>query len=844
MKYRFENFELDLDRMELRRAGTPIGVEPQVLRLIAHLVTERGRAIPKTELLDEIWGDRFVSESALTTRVKQARRALEDDGTRQRLIRTVHGHGYEFIGGVSEITTPDGHTRSRLPARVQPLIGRGSVLTKLEADLRGNRLLTLVGPGGVGKTTVGFELARLAENDYADGVWPVELVGVVDDDGAIGAIATSLDVSVNQQVSIEKAILDLLRPLNALLLLDNCEHLVDILAPLISRILTTAPDVSVLTTSREALAIPGEHVWPIEPLAVTVAPDRPSPSGMAPAVALFVERVRSAEPGIEFTADDFETIGAICARLDGIPLAIELAAARARSTDLPVILKRLEHRFTLLTATRRGVDPRHRTLSDAIGWSYNLLEPAERRVFAAVAILAGPFELPAAEDLCAVLGLPDLDVGGMLAKLAEQSMLSVRRGVGRPIRYELLETLRAYGRNRLDDEERFELSAAHTRHFTETAEQLAVAMTGPDEATAAERFTSGFADLRVAYRFAARVGDYDSAFRLVGAVGEAAMRTMRYEVFSWAESLTADAERAGVEVPALLPAIVGYWYWVRGEFEAALRQADRAQVICERGSTAEDEAGMAAETIARIRANVYFAIDRIPEGLAAVEEQLAAAQGSGSRSRIVHACYMGSVAYTSAGDEAVGRELASAARQAAESTWSPTDAASAMVAEAYLSTEDVDRALDAFDAAARLARSAGNRWMQTFALTEAGGLLIATQRTEQGCLALAEAVDVWYRAGEWSEQWHTLARCTAALHAIGRFELAAKVLGVVEDHSIPGGPPMMRPVRDRIIAARADLASRSGADGFAEAKQAGAAAPLADLVHEVSSVLSGRDTTS
>ena len=333
----------------LRRDGREIRVEPQVFDLLSFLVQRRGEVVRKEELLDKVWGDRFVSESALTTQIKSVRQVVGDAGSLQSVIRTVHGKGYEFVADVVLVEEPDadaGHvpvvheTRSSLPAAVQHLIGRGALLEVLAEEMATHRLLTLVGTGGVGKTSVGYELARRVAGNYVDGVHLVELVTVVDEGATFEAFATALDVNTRQRASIEDAIVDMLRPRNSLLVLDNCEHLVESVAGLVNRILRAAPAVSVLATSREPLAVTGEHVWTVEPLSIDGGPNV-SRFDLAevPAVALFVERARAADPGFGLNATNASAVIEICRRLDGIPLAIELAAARCscdrRDRDRP-----------------------------------------------------------------------------------------------------------------------------------------------------------------------------------------------------------------------------------------------------------------------------------------------------------------------------------------------------------------------------------------------------------------------------------------------------------------------------------------------------------------------------
>lgn len=470
MILRFANCELDLARIVLRRDGHEVKLEPRAFDLLAYLVQRHGTVVRKEELLDEIWGDRFVSESALTTRIKAVRQAVNDDGNRQAIIRTVHGKGYEFIAPVEILPDAVAPTGSTLPTiagletAMQPLIGRESLLALLVDALATHRLITLVGPGGVGKTSLGLELARTAAESYSDGVHVVELVSVVDEEATSAAFATAIDVNLRRSSSIDDAIAEMLRPRHSLLLLDNCEHLVEPVAALVSRILSEAPLVSVVATSREPLAVAGEQVWSVEPLS-TAAPESEISCESAitiPAVALFVARARAADPTFVFDDATARLIVEICRRLDGIPLAIELAAARARSIGVAEIAQRLDERFSLLKAMRRGSDPRHRTMRDAISWSYDMLEPDEQELFTALSVFAGSFDLRSAEAMSSSGDTLDL-----LTRLTERSMLSVRPQAGGATRYELLETLRDYGRARLDDDRAAELFTAHAVHSSD-----------------------------------------------------------------------------------------------------------------------------------------------------------------------------------------------------------------------------------------------------------------------------------------------------------------------------------------------------------------------------------------
>ncbi|MEP7046191.1 MAG: winged helix-turn-helix domain-containing protein [Ilumatobacteraceae bacterium] len=832
----FGDFELDTARVVLRRCGSDVRVEPQVFDLLCCLIKRHGEVVRKEELLDQIWGDRFVSESALTTRIKSARRAVGDDGKTQRVIRTVHGKGYEFVAEVrvaEERPRPDGATingdpRPLLPAALQPLIGREDLLARLLEDQARNRLVTLVGTGGVGKTSIGFELAHRIAHRYPDGVFVVELVTVMDDDDAFGAFATALDVNTSHEKSIEEAIVDMLRPRCALLLLDNCEHLIESIAVLADHILRAAPQVAIVATSREPLAVSGEHVWTVEPLG-TADIEAASVVDMAavPAVALFVDRARAADPAFEFNSITAPAVVEICARLDGIPLAIELAASRARAIDVTEIARRLDERFRLLKGVRRGADPRHRTMYDTISWSYELLEDDERRLFESLSVFAGQFDLGAAESVCR-----GEDVLDTLTRLTQRSMLAVRRPPTGGTRYEMLETLREYGRQRLDDQRSVDLFSAHAAQFASLGRSVELDLQTAHESHAFARADASFADLRAAQRFALDIGDFDMAYRLITSIREYAMRSLRYEVFQWAD---AASQLGGVDHPlhSVVMGVRAYGAWVRGEFAAAVSLAESARAVeIAQGAT---PSGL----VERVLANVRYATGEIERGLIEGVRLIELAEAAHNDSRLVHAYYMASIASSSLGRLDEAERLIALARQAGRRTGSPTDLASASVAEGFAARDD-DSALDAFAAADRLGRSAGNRWISAFARTEASGLLVHQGLLQEGCRGLAEMVDTWYRAGEWAQQWHTLSRCVIALDRIGQHELAAVVLGAIEARTTMGGPPVMTTLRDLAFEARASVITELGEDRADELWIIGTSLPVATIIGRTRSALLGR----
>ncbi len=843
--YEFDDCEVDTDRLVLRRAGVVVPVEPQVFDVLVHLLRGRGRVVTKNELLDEIWGDRFVSESALTSRIRSARRAVGDDGSRQLVIRTAHGRGYEFVATVEERSSsgtdadtpePPGPAErvrrpgATLPAVPLPLVGRDDLLADLRRVLPTTRLLTLIGPGGVGKTSVAYELARTAESSFEDGVHVVELASVADSDAAIEAVATALDVSLRQRAQLQEAIVEWLGSRRTLLVLDNCEHVIEPIGALVDRLLHFAPTVSVLATSREPLATIAERVWPVQPLGVAATDGTIEDARRSPAVALFVERAQAADPEFRLDESSGQAVVEICRRLDGIPLAIELAAARTRSLDVREIADRLDERFRLLRGVRRGADERHQALLDTVRWSYDLLGGEEQRLFRQLSVFAGSFDLVDVEEVCASADVPDtIDV---LTRLADRSMLTVRRS-DRGSRYELLETLRAYGRSRLGDDEQVELHQVHADHFTRLAAEVAIGQRGPGEPQATARADAAFADLRSAFRFAVRVGDVSGAFDLVRSISEFAMRTMRYEVFSWAETALALDPDATHPVHAHVEAVAGYGAFVRGDVDVAARHAEAAADL-------EAARGLVPSGLAeRVLGNALYHVGRTEEGGAATARQLALAEASQDLSRLTHACYMHSIGNSSLGRNDVAVELAARARELGARTGSPTDLASGWVATGFTATDDPTTAIDAFAEGDRLARAAGNRWMSAFARTELSGLLLGVGDVTTACTQLAEIVDVWFRAGEWAQQWHTVTRCVIALAAIGEDELATEVLGAIDAHSAIGAPPVIPLLRDRVLDLSAELRERHGAELDDRLRAAGARMPVAEVVERTRRALLG-----
>jgi len=339
---------------------------------------------------------------------------------------------------------------NNLPYQVSTFVGREAEMTKIRELLRATRLLTLTGAGGVGKTRLALQAAAEMLYEYPDGVWLVELEALTDGGLVCQALATALDIREEAGRSLVDAVASYLRDKRALIVLDNCEHLVEECAELAEHVTRQCQAIRVLATSREALRAEGETAWRVPSLSVPHrAPGiEPQPEQLTQyaAVRLFVDRATKVSPGFAVTNRNAPSVAEICSRLEGVPLAIELAAARANVLSPEQIEQRLGERFRLLTGGRRTALPRQQTLEATVRWSYELLPEPEQRLFARLSVFAGGFVLEAAEAVCAGDGMEPWDIPELLGELASKSLVIPGRD-----RYWMLQTLRSYGAQRLSE---------------------------------------------------------------------------------------------------------------------------------------------------------------------------------------------------------------------------------------------------------------------------------------------------------------------------------------------------------------------------------------------------------
>lgn len=445
--FSFGPYLLVPDRHLLLCDGTPVRLGGRALDILAALVRRPGELVTKRELLELVWPDTVVEEGNLKVHVTGLRRVLGEGPDAPRYIATVIGRGYRFISPVhaSRFTadtavTPTHAARTHnLPTGIANVFGRTCEIESICRDLETTRLVSIVGAGGIGKTTVALAVCDKVLGAFNDGVWLVDLAVLKDPDLVPNAIAASIGVLSHLPTTFA-AVCDHLRERELLLVLDSCEHIVEATSDWVGRLLETAPGVKILVTSREPLVMAGELLRRLPGLETPPSGSclRAQDALAFPAVQLFVERATDRLESFVLRDADAPAVGEICRRLDGLALAIELAASRIDAFGVSGLLRQLDDRFRLLIGRRAGPE-RHRTLSATLDWSYGLLSPDEAKLLRAVSVFAGVFDI---EGAAAVSGLACTEVVDALAHLAEQSLLAIDVDAGE-IAYRLLETTRA-----------------------------------------------------------------------------------------------------------------------------------------------------------------------------------------------------------------------------------------------------------------------------------------------------------------------------------------------------------------------------------------------------------------
>lgn len=575
MIIRFGSYEVDPDARHLRRDGERVDLEPQAFDLLVALLERRDRVVPHHELLTAVWGHTFVSPSALTTRIKEVRRAVGDDGTAQHTVANVRGRGYRFVRPTETVPV----TRAAGAARHRPgIVGRDHELESLVGRLSDDDapLVTLVGPGGVGKSTLARAVASSASIHRSDGFLVVELASVGSVDVA-RAVARVLDVAVDEahpsQLARAAAAFD------GVLVIDNCEHVVDEVAELVSSIVgRPSPSVRLVCTSRVRLGLAEEIVHAVEPLTIDDA------------VELFAARA-AAVPGGTVQPDD-QRVRAIVDQVDRLPLAIEMAAGRLASMTLDELAEAVAA-GAILQLTHRTPTRRHRDLRSLVEWSAALLDDSERETFASFSVFAHavPAELAAS-----VLGDGDTaSARARLSALAEKSLISADRS-GVTTSLSMLQTVRLVARRWAEQNpvRRAHVEARHANDVANAAAEIDRAVRTIDEVRARRRLAQLVPELRAAHDWA-RLHDPELAGRLSGWLHQPAYWSFWSDPARWSSLLVEHGDRPDGEFGGAWLAMAG-WAATRGDLGAARSYADRAR--CDGDQAREAAADEVASDVA------------------------------------------------------------------------------------------------------------------------------------------------------------------------------------------------------------------------------------------------------
>jgi predicted ATPase len=726
-----------------------------------------------------------------------------------------------------------------LPVQLTSFVGRQGELASVAAAFQAARLVTVTGTGGVGKTRLAVHAAASLVTGFPDGAWLCELAPAAEPESMLRAVAAALGYAPAAGADPERGLAAFIGTRRMLLILDNCEHLLDPAAALAATVLERCAGTAILATSREALGADGERIIRLRSL--PVPPPGASLQDLAGADAsrLFLDRADATGAELTLGPDDGRAIAEICHRLDGIPLAIELAAARVIALSPGEIASHLDERFRLLTGGRRAAVERHHTMRAAIDWSYSLLSHADQAVFTHLGVFPASFDTPAAQAVAAASGAGHWDVLDALASLVAKSLLIADRGAGRPTRYQMLETLRHYARERLDaagsaDEAR----RAHARHYAAAAAQIGSGLRGLDEASWRSRVHAEVENLQAAVTWsldATSDDDGELAMVILGELGPVTSRG-RVAFFPGAdhENAVERARRTGSRHASLVIAGAAVTAYLGGDFRRGRDLAREAR----RGVLASPHPGTV------LNASLAFAS---PGNLAAeLADGLRILHEAGA-STWEHARLHGAAAAMAAtvGSTELARQEATTALQMGRQLGSPSVVGLGLYGFGLASWQaDPAAARTALEEYLAVARTFHYEGTLARALA-----LLAQLHAQEGNLPAAlallqEAIESAHLQGDQPALAACLARGAVVIAAAGDNEMAAMSWGAVADGVFAGLtvlPPNEIPAHAQFLAA---LQAQLGDDRYMAATATGAALTYEQVTPRVLSAVKNLSFTA
>ena len=680
-------------------------------------------------------------------------------------------------------------------------------------------LVTVTGVGGVGKTRLALHAAAGQLPSFRDGAWLCELAAAVDEETMAQAVAAALRVRPRPGLSTAGSIVEFLRTKNALVVLDNCEHLPGAPAVLAAGILRSCRGVRLLATSRQALSVEGEQVFGLRPLPLPPPDAGVAAAAASDAVCLFVQRAAAARRDFALTPANVAAVGEVCRRLDGIPLAIELAAARVAALRPAEIAGLLDERFRLLTGGRADAAARQQTLQATVEWSYALLGQAERRVFDCLGVFPGSFDAAAAADIAAADGLQRWDILDSLTSLVGKSLVAEEEGPGQTSRYRLLETMRAYARQHLAAGEQGRLQHRHAEHYAAFAEQAGPELLGRAQLQWQQRIRAEHDNLQAAVTWALTSGGQARplAFRIVAALAAFAT-TSPGTVRGWAEACAAQIGACPPELRAPVIAAAAWSALYAGDVPLAQRRAEDAL---------QDPAAGDPLSLGLLRAvlSLICMLTGQPErGASIAREGRQEAAEHGIEILVGELLAMEARTWTTAGDRAAARRPAMEAVEAARRVQNPGLSALAFyAAAAAIWPGDPQTALMLIEDSLALTRAGASDIILDAALIMAGVIRARTGDLPGALAALQEAMARQHADGNRLLLGITLEVAAVVLARLGEAEPAAVLAGAFSAHFTPDISAVPKDERMEIGEARSLARHALGEAAYRAALAQGAA---------------------